>query len=239
MNKRPKIFVDGQEGTTGLRIHEYLAARTDIDILTIDSDKRKDVGERQRLLNAADVAILCLPDVASREAVALITNPETRVIDASTAFRTDPTWAYGLPELNREQRAKIRTAKRVAVPGCHASAFILSVAPLIAVGAIPKNVTLTCFSITGYSGGGKKMIAAYEQNPAPKLKGPRHYALTFHHKHLPEMQNIAGLKHPPLFTPVVCNIHSGLAVETFSPPRSWDPSTSPSTPPRHRKSINC
>lgn len=213
-----KIYVDGQEGTTGLRIHEYLARRTDIEILKIDPDQRKDLAERQRLLNAADIVFLCLPDAASREAVALIENATTRVIDASTAFRTDPTWAYGLPELSKAQRQKIRTSKRVAVPGCHATAFILPVYPLVQLGIISPETTLTCFSLTGYSGGGKKMIAEYEDPAAPAmLKAPRHYGLKLAHKHLPEMQFITGLKNPPVFTPVVCNVHSGLAVETFLP----------------------
>ncbi|HUO10910.1 MAG TPA: N-acetyl-gamma-glutamyl-phosphate reductase [Phycisphaerae bacterium] len=215
---KSKIYVDGQEGTTGLRINEYLAARNDIEILKIDPDKRKDPAERKRLLNAADVAFLCLPDAASREAVAMIDNPYTRVIDASTAFRTDSAWAYGLPELSPAHRKKIKTSKRIANPGCHATAFLLSVYPLVSAGIIPAEAILTCFSLTGYSGGGKKMIAQYEAPDAPgKLKAPRHYALGMNHKHLPEMQKIAGLTHPPLFTPVVCNVHSGLAVEVFLP----------------------
>ena len=217
---KPKIFVDGQEGTTGLRIHEYLAARSDIEVLKIEAEKRKDVGERKRLINAADVVILCLPDVASREAVGLIENSTTRVIDASTAFRTDAAggWAYGLPELKRGQREKIRKAARVAVPGCHASAFLLGVYPLVEAGIVSREAALTCFSLTGYSGAGKKMIEKYEAADAPeKLQAPRHYGLKLMHKHLPEMQKIAGLAHAPLFTPVICNVHSGLAVETFLP----------------------
>lgn len=215
---KPKVFVDGQEGTTGLRIHEYLADRGDLEILRIDSERRKDLAERKRLLNAADLVFLCLPDAASREAVALVDNPRTRIIDASTAFRTDPAWAYGLPELNPGQRDKIRSATRIAVPGCHASAFILSVYPLVAAGIIRRDTVLTAFSLTGYSGAGKKMIAIYEAADAPeKLKAPRHYALKMAHKHLPEMQKIPGLAHAPLFTPVICNVHSGLAVETFLP----------------------
>lgn len=218
MNTLAKIYVDGQEGTTGLRINDYLARRRDVEILKIDSDKRKDVAERKRLLNAADVVFLCLPDGASREAVALIENDRTKVIDASTAFRTDPAWAYGLPELSAELREKIRGSKRVAVPGCHASAFLLAVFPLVKSGMISRDAVLTCFSLTGYSGGGKKMIAAYESPEASeKLRAPRHYALGLNHKHLPEMQMIAGLTHAPLFTPVVCDVYSGLAVEVFLP----------------------
>jgi N-acetyl-gamma-glutamyl-phosphate reductase len=215
---KPKIFVDGQEGTTGLKIHEYLAVRSDVDVLKIDGEKRKDTAERKRLLNAADVVFLCLPDAASKEAVSLIENPRTKVIDASTAFRTDDNWAYGLPELSKNYRDHLRSAKRVANPGCHATAFLLAVAPLVEAGIVPAGAPVTCFSLTGYSGGGKKMIAAYEEVSAhQKLRSPRHYALKLQHKHLPEMQKHAGLVHRPLFTPVVCNVHSGLAVETFLP----------------------
>ena len=156
LNMKPKIFVDGQEGTTGLRIHEYLAARSDLDVLKIDADKRKDLSERKRLLNAADVVFLCLPDAASREAVALVDNPRTKIIDASTAFRTDPAWAYGLPELSAGHRQKIRDSRRVAVPGCHATAFILAVYPLVQAGFIAADCPLTCVSLTGYSGGGQE-----------------------------------------------------------------------------------
>jgi N-acetyl-gamma-glutamyl-phosphate reductase len=215
---KPRIYVDGQEGTTGLRIHEHLAHRDDLEVLTIDPAKRKEVAERKRLLNEADVVLLCLPDVASREAVTLIEQGRTRVVDASTAFRADDGWAYGLPELSREYRGRIRTAQRVSNPGCHATAFLLGVAPLVAEGVIPPTAGLTSFSITGYSGGGKKMIAQYEAPDASmKLEAPRHYALKLAHKHLPEMQKHAGLTRPPLFTPVVCDVHSGLAVETFLP----------------------
>jgi len=214
----PKIFIDGHEGTTGLKIHELLAARTDLEILKIETDKRKDPAERKKLLNAADIVFLCLPDTASKEAVALIDNAHTKVIDASTAFRTDPTWTYGLPELSPAHRQKIKSSTRIANPGCHATAFLLPVAPLVAAGIIPASTTLTCFSLTGYSGGGKKMIAQYEDPAAPeKLKAPRHYALKLTHKHLPEMKTQANLTHAPVFTPVVCNIHSGLTVETFLP----------------------
>lgn len=215
---KSRIFVDGQEGTTGLRIHEHLARRTDIEILKIDPEKRKDTAERKRLLNGAEVAFLCLPDAAAREAVALVDNPATRIIDASTAFRTDPAWAYGLPELGPELRSKIRNSKRIAVPGCHASAFLLGVYPLVRRGIIAPAAQLSCVSLTGYSGGGKKMIADYEAPAAdPRLKAPRPYALTLHHKHLPEMQKIAGLAHPPLFVPIVCSVHSGLAAGVFLP----------------------
>jgi N-acetyl-gamma-glutamyl-phosphate reductase len=218
MSTHPKIFVDGQEGTTGLRIHEYLAARPDLDILKIDSDKRKDPAERARLLNAADLVFLCLPEDASREALTLITNPAIRVIDASTAFRTHPDWVYGLPELCPGQRDKLRAATRVANPGCHATAFILSVHPLVRAGILAPHATLAAYSLTGYSGGGKKMIAQYEDTAnAEKLRAPRPYALTMQHKHLPEMQHVSGLTQPPLFTPIVCSVYAGLCVETFLP----------------------
>lgn len=227
MPTNPKIFVDGQEGTTGLRIHEYLAERSDLDILKIDPDKRKNAAERARLLNAADIVFLCLPEDASREAVTLVTNPATRIIDASTAFRTHPDWVYGLPELHPGQRDKLRTAKRVANPGCHATAFILSVHPLIRAGIVAPDAPLAAYSLTGYSGGGKKMIAQYEDTAnAEKLRAPRPYALTMQHKHLPEMQHVAGLSQPPLFTPIVCNIYAGLCVETFLPASSLAKSVS-------------
>jgi N-acetyl-gamma-glutamyl-phosphate reductase len=214
----PKIFIDGQEGTTGLRIHERLAARRDIELLQIDPAQRKDDAARQKLLHAADVAILCLPDGAARQAVSWITNSTTRVIDASTAFRTDPAWTYGLPELNPNQRSAIAAAARVANPGCHATAFLLAIAPLIAAGMIDPKAILTCFSLTGYSGGGKSMIAEYEAPDRPaRLFAPRPYALGLKHKHLPEMRVHAGLQNDPMFTPVVGPIHSGMAVETFLP----------------------
>lgn len=206
------VFVDGQEGTTGLRIHEYLAARRDIEVLRIDADKRKDPAERARLLNAADVAFLCLPDAASREAAAMISNPNTCLIDASTAHRTVPGWAFGLPELARDQRAKIRAAKRIANPGCHASAFILALRPLIDAGLLPADVLVSATSITGYSGGGKSMIAQYEAGGDAKLDSPRPYALGLAHKHLPEMMAHTGLKTAPVFMPIVGKFYKGLAV---------------------------
>jgi N-acetyl-gamma-glutamyl-phosphate reductase len=216
---KPKIYVDGQEGTTGLRIHEHLAARSDVEVLKIVPELRKDVSERKRLLNSADVVFLCLPDAASKEAVGLIDNARTKVIDASTAFRTDPGWTYGLPEICKSQREQLKTAKRIANPGCHATAFLLPVAPLVAAGVIKKEAVLSCVSLTGYSGAGKKAIALYEGADAPaKLKGPRPYALKLMHKHLPEMRAVAGLMRSPIFTPVICAIHSGLAVITYLPP---------------------
>ncbi|KPF52156.1 N-acetyl-gamma-glutamyl-phosphate reductase [beta proteobacterium AAP51] len=208
-----KVFVDGQEGTTGLRIHEYLAARPDIEVLRIAADKRKDAAERARLLNAADVAFLCLPDAASREAAAMVDNPRTCLIDASTAHRTVPGWAYGLPELAPGQRDAIRQSKRIANPGCHASAFILLLRPLVDAGLVPASTAVSATSITGYSGGGKKMIEQYQALPTePALTSPRPYGLTLAHKHLPEMAAHTGLAQPPIFQPVVANFYKGLAV---------------------------
>jgi N-acetyl-gamma-glutamyl-phosphate reductase len=223
-----KVFVDGQEGTTGLRIHEYLAARTDIEVLKIDADKRKDPAERARLLNAADVAFLCLPDAASREAAAMITNPNTCLIDASTAHRTVPGWTFGLPELAKGQRDAIRAAKRIANPGCHASAFILAVRPLVDAGLLPASAAVSATSITGYSGGGKSMIAEYEQQPLPvHLQAPRPYALGLKHKHLPEMMAHTGLATPPVFMPIVSSFYKGLAVSVPLHLSQFTPGTTP------------
>jgi len=207
-----RVFVDGQEGTTGLRIHEYLAQRQDIEVLRIDQDRRKDAAERARLLNAADVAFLCMPDSASREAVSLITNPDTCVIDASTAFRTAPGWAFGLPELAPDQRDLIRTSKRIANPGCHATAFILLLRPLIDAGLVAPTLPVSATSLTGYSGGGKKMIEQYTAGGDPKLDAPRPYALGLAHKHIPEMMGHTGLINAPVFVPVVGPFLKGLAV---------------------------
>jgi N-acetyl-gamma-glutamyl-phosphate reductase len=206
------VFVDGQEGTTGLRIHEYLAQRSDVEVLSIDPERRKDAAERARLLNAADVAFLCLPDDAAREAAAMVNNPLTCLIDASTAHRIAPGWAFGLPELAPGQRDRLRAAKRIANPGCHASAFILLLRPLVDAGIVPASLPISATSITGYSGGGKKMIAQYERGGEARLAAPRPYALALKHKHLPEMQVHGGLQNPPLFMPVVGNFYKGLAV---------------------------
>ena len=206
------IFVDGQEGTTGLRIHEMLARRSDVEVLRIDADKRKDPAERARLLNAADVAFLCLPDAAAREAVALVTNPKTCVIDASTAHRTVAGWTYGLPELAAGQRGAIRASKRISNPGCHATAFLLLLRPLVQAGLLPADAAISATSITGYSGGGKSMIAQYEAGGDSKLQSPRPYGLALVHKHLPEMTAHTGLARPPVFMPVVASYYKGLAV---------------------------
>ena len=206
------VFVDGLEGTTGLRIHEYLARRPDSELLRIAPEKRKDAGERARLLNAADVAFLCLPDVAAREAAALVNNPRTCLIDASTAHRTLPGWVYGLPELARGQREAIRASKRIANPGCHASAFILLLRPLVDAGLVPTSAAISASSISGYSGGGKKMIEQYEKALEPALTSPRPYGLTLAHKHVPEMMTHTGLQARPIFMPIVGNFYKGLSV---------------------------
>ena len=207
------VYVDGQEGTTGLRIHEVLARRDDIELLRIAPELRKDSAERARLLNAADVAFLCLPDAASREAASLLTNPNTCLIDASTAFRTDPAWVFGLPELAPGQRQRLRQSKRIANPGCHASSFILLLRPLVDAGLVPAALPVTATSLTGYSGGGKKMIEQYQASPKePALTSPRPYALSLKHKHQPEMMAHTGLLTPPLLLPVVADYYKGLAV---------------------------
>lgn len=207
---RPKVYIDGKEGTTGLQIYDRLAARDDIELLLIDEDKRKDVEERKKLLNTADLVFLCLPDDAAREAVSLVTNDRTRIIDASTAHRTAEGWVYGFPELLAGQRQRIKSAKRVANPGCHATGFLSSVAPLVAMGVLPADYPVTCYSLTGYSGGGKKMIAQYEGDKGKDLYSPRTYGLNLNHKHLPEMQKLAGLKTPPVFCPVVDDYYKGM-----------------------------
>ena len=206
------IFVDGQEGTTGLRIHEMLARRNDVEVLRIAADKRKDSAERARLLNAADVAFLCLPDAAAREAAALVNNPRTCIIDASSAHRTAADWVFGLPELAPGQRDKLRVAKRISNPGCHASAFILLLRPLVDAGLVAAETLLSATSITGYSGGGKTMIAQYEAGGDAALQSPRPYGLMLKHKHLPEMLAHTGLQAAPVFMPMVANFLQGLAV---------------------------
>ena len=208
-----KVFIDGREGTTGLRIYDRLVKRDDLSLIVLDDEKRKDPAARHEALNAADIAFLCLPDAAAREAVSMIKNDTTRVIDASTAHRTEPGWCYGLPELGESFLEKLKTSKRTAVPGCHASGFISLVYPLIAAGILPADADITCHSITGYSGGGKKMIAQYEDDArSPLLASPRQYGLTQQHKHLKEMQAICGLAKAPIFCPIVSDFYSGMAV---------------------------
>ena len=210
---KPIVYIDGKEGTTGLQIYDRIGARDDITLLLIDEDKRKDPVERQKLMNAADLVFLCLPDAAAREAVTLVTNPATRIIDASTAHRTSPGWDYGFAELSPRHRAAIQASRRVANPGCHASGFIAIVYPLVACGLLPPDALLSCHSITGYSGGGKKMIAQYEAPDRPaELDSPRQYGLTLNHKHLPEMQKLCGLAYAPIFNPIVADFYKGMAV---------------------------
>ena len=209
---KPKVFIDGKEGTTGLQIYERLGGRQDIDLLLIDEDKRKDPAERKKFLNEADLVFLCLPDAAAREAVSLIDSDHTRVIDASTAHRTAPGWVYGFPELCPGQRETIRQARYVANPGCHATGFISIVYPLVSLGLLPRDAALSCFSLTGYSGGGKKMIAQYEApDRAQVLSSPGIYGITQAHKHLPEMQKVCGLAEPPVFSPIVDDYYKGMA----------------------------
>ena len=212
MTDMAKIFIDGSAGTTGLRIRERLSGRSDLTLITLPEEKRKDPAARREALNAADVAFLCLPDEAAREAVSLVSNPDTVIIDTSTAHRTAAGWVYGFPELPGA-RERIRSSKRIANPGCHATGFIALVAPLVAAGVIRPEARLTCFSLTGYSGGGKKMIADYEAGDrSPLLSAPRQYGLSQQHKHLPEMALISGLAHPPVFSPVVAPYFAGMEV---------------------------
>ena len=210
------VFIDGQEGTTGLQIHQRLKNRTDLTILEIPAEKRKDPATRKEFLDNADVVILCLPDAAAKESVAMITNPATRVIDASTAHRTSPDWVYGLPELTKNQRHLIGNAKRVANPGCYPTGFLLLVRPLVELGIITADYPVTCSAVSGYSGGGKKMIASYEapaagEESAARL-GSRNYALGLTHKHIPEMQKHALLDQPPIFLPIVGAYYNGMNV---------------------------
>ncbi len=210
---KKKIFIDGKAGTTGLRIEERLSGRDDVEIITLPEELRKDSNARREILNRADIVFLCLPDAAAIEAVSMIENPDVIVIDASTAHRTNPDWAYGLPELGDDFREKIRGSKRIAVPGCHASGFITLVYPLIKSGILPKNSLLTAHSITGYSGGGKAMIADYESDELPKLLGaPRQYGIKQTHKHIPEMVKVCGLENAPHFSPIVADFYSGMEV---------------------------
>ena len=208
-----KVFIDGSSGTTGLRIADRLAARPGIELLSISAEGRKDVNERARVINSADLAFLCLPDAASKEVMPLL-RPDVNVLDTSTAFRTDPAWDYGFPEL-RGQKDKIKRSHRVAVPGCYASGFISIARPLVELGLVPADYPFSCTGISGYSGGGKKMIADYESPERPhhsKLDAPKSYGLSLAHKHLPEMQKISGLAHTPMFVPVVCDYYAGMQV---------------------------
>ena len=209
---RPRVYIDGKDGTTGLQIYDRLAARSDIELLLIDEDKRKDPAERKKLMAEADIVFLCLPDAAAVEAVALAEGTGARIIDASTAHRTAPGWVYGFPELKPGQREAIAKAQYVANPGCHATGFISIAAPLVQAGLLPADADLACFSLTGYSGGGKKMIAQYEEpNRAEPLSSPGIYGLGQNHKHLPEMRAVCGLTKPPVFSPIVDDYYKGMA----------------------------
>ena len=207
-----RVFIDGSAGTTGLRIADRLAGRKDLEIIALPEEKRKDAAARRDALNAADVAFLCLPDAAAVEAADMVQNPDTAVIDTSTAHRVSPGWVYGFAEL-AGQRARIAASKRVANPGCHASGFIALAYPLVEAGLIDSGTRLTCFSLTGYSGGGKKMIAEYESGDRDSLlDAPRQYGLGQAHKHLPEMKALCGLEHSPVFCPIVADYYSGMEV---------------------------
>ncbi|MBO5439202.1 MAG: N-acetyl-gamma-glutamyl-phosphate reductase [Clostridia bacterium] len=210
---KKKIFIDGKAGTTGLRIEERLSNRDDIEIVTLPDELRKDVNAKKKVLNEVDIAFLCLPDQAAIESVSLIDNPNVVVIDTSTAHRTNPDWAYGFPELDKSFEEKIKNSKRIAVPGCHASGFIALVYPLIKNGIISPDTYLTCHSLTGFSGGGKKMIEEYgSDDRCQLLDAPRQYGLTQSHKHLPEMSKITGLNNLPIFCPIVSDFYSGMEV---------------------------
>ena len=208
-----KIFIDGSEGTTGLRIFERFENRDDIELLKIPSELRKDPAEIRKFINASDVTFLCLPDAAAREAVNYVENEDVILIDTSTAHRTEKGWAYGYPELSPGHRKAVQNGKRIAVPGCHATGFITLVYSLIAAGVMPKDYPVSCFSLTGYSGGGKKMIAEYESGERDaELEAPRQYGLSQMHKHLKEMKAVTGLERTPLFSPIVADYYSGMLV---------------------------
>lgn len=212
---KTKIFIDGKEGTTGLKIFDRFKNRNDLEIMLIDEDKRKDKNERAKFINESDITFLCLPDNAAIESASLIdkNNNHTKIIDASTAHRTNPEWAYGFPELSSAHREKIKNSSRIAVPGCYASGFISLVYPLVTAGILPKDYPVTCHAVSGYSGAGKKMIAVYEGDEMPyEYNSPRQYALAQNHKHLPEMQKICGLDYPPVFNPIVDNYYAGMVV---------------------------
>lgn len=208
-----KVFIDGSEGTTGLRIYERFEQRDDVEIMKIDPELRKDPAERAKMINSSDITFLCLPDVAARESVSLVTNPDVRIIDTSTAHRTEAGWAYGYPELSKEHREAIRTGKRIAVPGCYATGFITIAHPLVKAGIVPASYPVSSFAVSGYSGAGKKTIAVYESEGRDvELDSPREYALPQQHKHLKEMKIISGLERTPMFSPIIADYYSGMFV---------------------------
>ncbi|MBD5636534.1 MAG: N-acetyl-gamma-glutamyl-phosphate reductase [Clostridia bacterium] len=208
-----KVFIDGREGTTGLKIDERLRPRKDIEVIVLPEEFRKDISARKEAINSSDVTFLCLPDAAAKEAVTLVANPKTIVIDASTAHRTQEGWAYGFAELSKEHRERIARGKRIANPGCYASGFIALVYPLVKAGIVPADYPFVCHAVSGYSGGGKKAIAQYESTPRDiSLETPRLYAVGLEHKHLPEMVKTCGLKRTPVFNPYICDFYSGMSV---------------------------
>ena len=225
-----KIFIDGREGTTGLQIQERLAARPELELCELPANLRKDPAARKALINQVEFVITCLPDAAARESVGLIENPRTRLIDPSSAHRVDPEFVYGFPELNAGQRDRIRKATRVSVPGCHATGLVAALAPLVARGLVPKNYPTVVHSLSGYSGGGKKLIATYETatpNERERMRGPRPYGLGLQHKHLPEMRAVVGLDEAPLFEPVVGDFYKGMLVSVPLFPRLLPKKLSP------------
>lgn len=207
------VFIDGKEGTTGLQIYDRISKRDDIKLITLPEELRKDVNARKECLNSADISFLCLPDAAAKEAVSLVSSPNARIIDASTAHRTNPDWVYGLPEISSERRELIANANRLANPGCYATGFITLVAPLVKGGLVSADYPFVCHALSGYSGAGKKGIAQYEdENRDVSLSSPRHYALGLKHKHIPEMVNECGLAYAPVFAPIICDFYCGMCV---------------------------
>lgn len=208
-----KVFIDGKEGTTGLKIFDRLEKRSDLEVLLIDEDKRKDVNERKKLINSSDVTFFCLPDQAAAEAAELVESDKVKIIDASTAHRVNPAWVYGFPELSKEQREKIKSSHRIANPGCYATGFISLMHPLVKGGIVPADYPVSCHAISGYSGGGKKMIAAYaDENRSGEYNSVRQYGLTQSHKHQKEMQVLSGLEYAPMFNPAVADFYNGMTV---------------------------
>lgn len=238
-----KVYIDGQEGTTGLKILERFEGRNDIELIRISEEKRKDPAERAKFINMSDYTFLCLPDAASKEAVSFVDNDHVRIIDASTAHRTNPDWAYGFPELSAAHREKIRTSNRVAVPGCYASGFASIVYPLVDHGIIPADYPVFAYATSGYSGAGKKAIAVYEGDEKPyEFNSPRQYALSQQHKHLPEMKAVSGLEYTPMFNPMVCDYFSGMVVsvpiQTRTLPKAVTPADIHAMYAEHYKGAN-